>query len=83
MSALIDIWTSELAKLREKDQLISPNASSPSNTESSQPSPVEVPQVKQGNFAESLHDFMSAIKVKPPVLASEASISMLVDFFSA
>ncbi|KAF5731127.1 hypothetical protein HS088_TW19G00732 [Tripterygium wilfordii] len=81
MSAIIDIWTSELAKLREKAQPISPNGSSPPNTESSQPN--QVVQVKERNFAESLHDYMSAIKVKPPVLASEASISMLVNFFSA
>ncbi|KAF5732326.1 hypothetical protein HS088_TW18G01020 [Tripterygium wilfordii] len=81
MSALIDIWTSELAKLREKAQPISPNGSNPSNTVPSQPS--QVVQVKERNFAESPHDYMSAIKVKPPVLPSEASISMLVDFFCA
>lgn len=78
MSALVDIWTSELAKLREKaNQAIS----NPANTESSpkvQLQPMEESSTWLSQAFSRFNRVNSSV-----VLYSEASVSMIVDYLSA
>ncbi|KAF5448743.1 hypothetical protein F2P56_029248, partial [Juglans regia] len=78
MSALVDIWTSELAKLREK---ASQAISNPANTE---PSPkVQLQPMKESSTWLS-QAFSRFNRVNSSVvLYSEASVSMIVDYLSA
>ncbi|KAF2305857.1 hypothetical protein GH714_008465 [Hevea brasiliensis] len=79
MSGLVDIWTAELAKLREKGQAI---WSSKSSTTTSEPS--KLARSEGANQAESLATLVRGMRVKSSGLAfSEASLSMLIDCFSA
>ncbi|CAK7329773.1 unnamed protein product [Dovyalis caffra] len=82
MSGLVDIWTSELAKLREKGQNIWSSGSSPTDTaESSKVVPGEEGSLR---LAKTLPALIRGMRVNSPVLAySEASLSMLIDCFSA
>lgn len=79
MSGLVDMWTSELAKLREKGQTIWPSSgSSPTNLESSKEG-----ESRTGSLGKSLPTFIRGMRVSAIVLPySEASISMLVECFS-
>ncbi|ESR36420.1 hypothetical protein CICLE_v10029719mg [Citrus x clementina] len=79
MSALVDIWTSELAKLREKGLTIWGTSSSSSSQA------VEAKE-HSNNFpnAGEVSAFIREMKSRSLVLPySEASVSMLIDFFSA
>ena len=83
MSALVDIWTSELAKLREKGLTIWGTSSSSSSSSSSQA--VEAKE-HSNNFpnAGKVSAFIREMRSRSLVLPySEASVSMLIDFFSA
>ncbi|XVF00628.1 hypothetical protein REPUB_Repub04eG0017200 [Reevesia pubescens] len=79
MSALVDIWTNELAKLKEKGQTLFSSGSSPIATESTQ---VVRPQEKSST--EVARAFVSrAMRVNTPImLLSEGSVSLLVQCFS-
>ncbi|XWS62477.1 hypothetical protein CRYUN_Cryun06bG0014600 [Craigia yunnanensis] len=79
MSALVDIWTNELAKLREKGLTLFSSGSSPITAESSQ---VFLSQEKSST--EVARAFVSRVmRVNSPVvLCSEGSVSMLVQCFS-
>ncbi|KAL5855730.1 hypothetical protein ACOSQ4_005532 [Xanthoceras sorbifolium] len=80
MSGLVDRWTSELAKLREKGPTTLSNGSSPGNGESSQVGPV-----KEANLfsAGKLSSFVKEMRVNSLTLPySEAAVSMLVECFS-
>ncbi|KDP46189.1 hypothetical protein JCGZ_10029 [Jatropha curcas] len=79
MSALVDIWTAEHAKLRQKGQTIWSTGSTPTNPESS-----HVVRTEEGSMVKSLATFVRGIRLKSSGLAySEASISTIVDCFSA
>ncbi|GMY05907.1 hypothetical protein FCV25MIE_01146 [Fagus crenata] len=79
MSGLVDMWTSEMAKLREKGQTIFSNGTSPTNAESNQRV-----QPKEGSSTGLVTAFSRFMPINSPVvLCSEASLSMLVDCFSA
>ena len=74
MSGLVDIWTGELAKLREKGQAVWSSGSSPTNVESSKGEEGSLRLVKP------LPASIRGMRVKSPALTySEASLSMLVD----
>ncbi|KAI5592082.1 hypothetical protein POPTR_004G148100v4 [Populus trichocarpa] len=78
MSGLVDIWTSELSKLREKGQTIWSSGSSPTNVESSKGEEGSLRLVKP------LPALIRGMRVKSPALTySEASLSMLINCFSA
>ncbi|GAY51914.1 hypothetical protein CUMW_137940 [Citrus unshiu] len=84
MSALVDIWTSELAKLREKGLTIWGTSSSSSSSSSSSQA-VEAKE-HSNNFpnAGEVSAFIREMRSRSLVLPySEASVSMLIDFFSA
>ena len=96
MSALVDIWTGELAKLREKGQTIwgNDNGSSHHNiinvveSSSSSSSSSQAVEAKEhsNNFLDAgkVSAFIQAMKSHSLVLPhSEASVSMLIDFFNA
>ena len=73
------MWTSEMAKLREKGQTIFSNGTSPTNAESNQRV-----QPKEGSSTGLVTAFSRFMPINSPVvLCSEASLSMLVDCFSA
>ncbi|KAI7979817.1 hypothetical protein LOK49_Contig239G00010 [Camellia lanceoleosa] len=76
MPGLVDKWTSELAKLRnKKDRTIFEAGSSPTTPESSQM--VQAQEKSSTNFASVMP------KLNLPFLTySEASVSMLVECFS-
>ncbi|KAF9608888.1 hypothetical protein IFM89_011926 [Coptis chinensis] len=75
MSALVDIWTSESAKLREKSQSMSPSvSSSPASAESKSKSSKSSPPI----LARLLQ-----FKSGPKVAYSEATISIIMDCISA
>lgn len=79
MSGLVDMWTTELSKLKEKEgQTIPSGGSSPIQHETSRGS-----QEKDNGstrLAVAVGKFMQFHK--PMVLYSEASVSMLVEWFS-
>ncbi|XVE94111.1 hypothetical protein REPUB_Repub01dG0253100 [Reevesia pubescens] len=79
MSALVDIWTNELAKLREKGQTLFSSGSSLIAAESSQ-----VVQSQENSSTELARAFVSRVMRlnSPVVLCSEGSVSMLVQCFS-
>ncbi|MBA0829181.1 hypothetical protein Goarm_013801 [Gossypium armourianum] len=79
MSALVDIWSDEFAKLREKGQTLFSTGSTHTTAESGQ----VVRSLKKGS-TESAGAFVSRVtRVKSPVvLCSEGSISVLVECFS-
>ncbi|OAY25461.1 hypothetical protein MANES_17G096800v8 [Manihot esculenta] len=80
MSGLVDIWTAELAKLREKGQTLWSGNSSPTATSESS----KLARSEGATLAESLATFVRGMRVKSPGLPySEAALSMLVDCFSA
>ncbi|KAK7841940.1 hypothetical protein CFP56_014647 [Quercus suber] len=75
MSGLVDMWTREMAKLREKGQTMFSNGSSLTNAESSQ-------RVQAKDKEESSTGLFPAFSrftrvSSPVVLYSEASVSML------
>ncbi|KAL9391528.1 hypothetical protein Peur_015448 [Populus x canadensis] len=77
MSGLVDIWTGELAKLREKGQAVWSSGSSPTNAESSKVVPGEEGSLR---LVKPLPASIRGMRVKSPALTySEASLSMLVD----
>ncbi|KAE8008435.1 hypothetical protein FH972_004949 [Carpinus fangiana] len=82
MSAVVDIWTRELAKLREKDQSIYSDGSSPRNNNAE--SSLKV-QAKEEGSTGLVQAFISRFKRanSPMLIYSDASISMLVDSFCA
>ncbi|KAJ6985433.1 hypothetical protein NC653_023400 [Populus alba x Populus x berolinensis] len=72
MSGLVDIWTSKVAKLREKGRTIWSSGLSPTNIEGS------------SRVANSSPALIRGMRVGSPALVySEASLSMLMDCFSA
>ncbi|GLT44319.1 hypothetical protein SLA2020_182240 [Shorea laevis] len=74
MSGIIDMWTSELAKLREKGQTLFPSGSSRASVESAQ---VAGPQERNSSrLARAFVDRFMQPKL------SEGSVSMLVQWFS-
>ncbi|KAI8027961.1 hypothetical protein LOK49_LG02G03559 [Camellia lanceoleosa] len=76
MPGLVDKWTSELAKLRnKKDRTIFEAGSSPTTPESSQM--VQAQEKSATNFA----SVMPKLNL-PLFTCSEASVSMLVECFS-
>ncbi|KAL9414965.1 hypothetical protein AB3S75_043271 [Citrus x aurantiifolia] len=80
MSALVDIWTSELAKLREKGLTIWGTSSSTSSSQA-----VEAKE-HSNNFPDAGKVSAFIREMRPRLLVlpySEASVSMLIDFFSA
>ncbi|KAL4278470.1 hypothetical protein GQ457_03G000870 [Hibiscus cannabinus] len=79
MSALVDIWTDELAKLRVKGQTLFSGGSRPVAAESGQ-----VAQSQNKSSIELARAFVCRfMPVKSPaVLCSEGSVSMLVECFS-
>ncbi|GMP38107.1 hypothetical protein CsSME_00009490 [Camellia sinensis var. sinensis] len=76
MPGLVDKWTSELAKLRnKKDRTIFEAGSSPTTPESS--------QMAQAHEKSSINLASVMPKLNLPLLTySEASVSMLVECFS-
>ncbi|KAL6531816.1 hypothetical protein OROMI_028179 [Orobanche minor] len=83
MSGIVDIWTSELAKLRNKGRAVftSENGSSP-------PSQVAAPVVAEKSGVSTrwptdhLAEALQANKL-PALQLSDAAVSMLVDSLSA
>ncbi|KAL9391527.1 hypothetical protein Peur_015447 [Populus x canadensis] len=81
MSGLVDIWTRELSKLREKGQTVWSSGSSPINVESSKVVPGEERSLR---LVKPLPALIRGMRVKSPALTySEASLSMLINCFSA
>ncbi|KAJ6671305.1 hypothetical protein OIU85_015096 [Salix viminalis] len=81
MPGLVDIWMSNLAKLREKGQTIWSSGSSPNIGESN-----EVVQGEEGSLrlAKSWAALSRGTRVNSPaVVFSEASLAMLIDCLSA
>ncbi|KAF3950822.1 hypothetical protein CMV_023473 [Castanea mollissima] len=75
MSGLVDMWTSMMAKLREKGQTMFSNGSSLTNVESSQR--VQAKE-KEESSTGLVPDFSRFMRVNSPVvLYSEASVSIL------
>ncbi|KAK7821366.1 hypothetical protein CFP56_037780 [Quercus suber] len=75
MSGLVDKWTSEMAKLREKGQTMFSNGSSLTNAESSQR--VQTKEKEEGSTG-LVPAFCRFMRVNLPVmLYSEASVSIL------
>lgn len=74
MSGLVDIWTNEMSKLREKEKLQIQSIHSTASTqhETSQPKN----NTSTGILASTVQFF------KPRLLFSEASLSMLVECFN-
>lgn len=81
MSALVDIWTSELAKMREKGQTNFSNGSSPANAASSQ----KIQPIEGGSSTGLVQAFSQFMRANSPVSPrySEASVSMVVEYLSA
>ncbi|WCJ33821.1 hypothetical protein M5689_015158 [Euphorbia peplus] len=79
MSAIIDIWTQELAKLREQGQTL---WSSGSNHESNN---VAQAEASSSMLPKSLGSLVHSMKVKSTstLSCSEASLSIINDYFSA
>ncbi|KAK3195609.1 hypothetical protein Dsin_026919 [Dipteronia sinensis] len=83
MSGIVDTWTNEVAKLREKGEKGQTIGSSPGSDQSRQVGGI----TKEGNvLSGKLSSLIQEMKDKSPVLLflpySEASVSMLVDCFS-
>ncbi|PRQ23389.1 hypothetical protein RchiOBHm_Chr6g0260801 [Rosa chinensis] len=80
MSALVDIWSNETKEQSQKDQTLSSNASASSSTD------VGVNQVKGGMSSSTLLApvFGRVVRVNSLLTrySSEASVSMLVEWFS-
>lgn len=77
MSGLVDIWTGELAKLREKGQAVWSSGSSPTNVGSSKVVPGEEGSLR---LVKPLPASIRGMQVKSPALTySEASLYMLID----
>lgn len=77
MSAIVLMWATDLAKLREKDQTIW--SSSTTTSESG-----KLARSEGVSLTESLATFVQGMRVKSSGLPySEAALSMLVDCFSA
>ncbi|KAL4615592.1 hypothetical protein ACB092_07G137500 [Castanea dentata] len=75
MSGLVDMWTSMMAKLREKGQTMFSNGSSLTNVESSQRVQAKEKEVSSTGL---VPDFSRFLRVNSPVvLYSEASVSIL------
>nr|POF24602.1 hypothetical protein CFP56_77968 [Quercus suber] len=75
MSGLVDKWTSEMAKLREKGQTMFSNGSSLTNAESSQRVQTKEKEESSTGLVPAFSRFM---RVNLPVmLYSEASVSIL------
>ncbi|KAJ6766154.1 hypothetical protein OIU79_022175 [Salix purpurea] len=72
MSGLVDIWSSELAKLRERGQTMGSSGSSPTNVEGGLRLVKSLPAIFRGMRFNS-----------PALTCSEASLSMLIDCFIA
>ncbi|GLT43076.1 hypothetical protein SLA2020_170490 [Shorea laevis] len=83
MSGIIDMWTCELAKLREKGQTLFPSGSSHVTVESSQ-ADEGGPQERNSSGSSGGGTFISRVMgLKPPAVKfSEGSVSMLVQWFS-
>ena len=75
MSGLVDMWTREMAKLREKGRTMFSNGSSLTNAESSQRVQAEDKEESSTGLFPAFSRFM---RVSSPVVSySEASVSML------
>jgi hypothetical protein len=80
MSAVVNIWTTEVAKLEEKGQTLHSNGSSPTNHAESS----HKVEPKEEAATGLLQAFSRFKRVNSPVvLYSEASISMLLECLSA
>ncbi|KAJ6345918.1 hypothetical protein OIU78_008556 [Salix suchowensis] len=82
MPGIVDIWMSNLAKLREKGQAIWSSGSSPTSIGESN----EVVQGEEGSLrlAKSWAALSRGTRVNSPALVfSEASLAMLMDCLSA
>ncbi|KAK9291933.1 hypothetical protein L1049_019885 [Liquidambar formosana] len=80
MSGIVDMWTSEVARLREKGRTIFSSGSSPSTLESSQQ---QVVRAEKESLTRSFPGLTRLTGVNSPVLLySEASVNMLVECFS-
>ncbi|CAK9150836.1 unnamed protein product [Ilex paraguariensis] len=81
MSALVDIWTSEQAKLRNKGQATVSSGSAPTSPGASQVNHEEEERNSLGLLSPI---FAKLVRFKlPPTMYSEASVSLLVEWFSA
>ncbi|KAJ4845106.1 hypothetical protein Tsubulata_030336 [Turnera subulata] len=79
MSGLVDMWTSELTKLRSKSEASGSSSDSTSTTTKV----VQAEEVSAGSWTKSLPTFVRSMRMNPPPLRySEASLSMLVECFS-
>ncbi|KAK9988227.1 hypothetical protein SO802_028466 [Lithocarpus litseifolius] len=75
MSGLVDMWTSQMAKLREKGQTMFSNGSSLTNAESSQRVQANEKEESSTGLVPAFSRFMRVNS--PVVLYSEASVSVL------
>lgn len=81
MSSLIDIWTSELAKLREKGQTLFSNGSSTTDAATGSSDMVQKP--KGYNFTELSSAILPVTRVNSPLaLCSESSVAMILECVS-
>ncbi|KAJ4716422.1 Formin-like protein [Melia azedarach] len=81
MSALIDIWTSEVDKLRQKGSTISPSGSTHVDVEANTTDNKQ--EIKSFLLAGKVSAFLQEMKVHSLAFPySEASVSMLLDCFS-
>ncbi|PIN08282.1 hypothetical protein CDL12_19135 [Handroanthus impetiginosus] len=82
MSGLVDIWTEEVAKLREKGQAV---FSAGSTARTSEEAAHVDERTGGGSFWWQTGLAAQVLRVKelPSLKWSEASVSMLVDIFSA
>ncbi|PON56974.1 hypothetical protein PanWU01x14_177040 [Parasponia andersonii] len=79
MSGLVDMWTTEMAKLKEKGQTLFSKGSGPSNAGS-----FDVVKEKEGSSVSASNGLSSAFSRvmganSALALCSEASISMIVE----
>ncbi|KAH7835963.1 hypothetical protein Vadar_031501 [Vaccinium darrowii] len=80
MSGLIDMWTEQLAKIRNKGSTDLTSGSSPTAAESSQ---VVQPKERSGTLIQWPPSITNALpKISSTLAYSEASLSMLVECFS-
>lgn len=86
MSGLVDIWTTELAKLKNKGQAIFPSGSAPPSQEAAPVAAAHADEKSSGGgslwWPTGLAQALQVMKL-PALQCSEASLSMLVDSFSA
>ncbi|GFS39987.1 hypothetical protein Acr_00g0065990 [Actinidia rufa] len=76
MSGLVDVWTSEVAKMRNETRTASPSGSSPATPESTQ-----VVQAQENGSTTLITSVLTKLNSRLSK-HSEASLSMLVECFS-